>query len=267
MNIEQSFPKTIKVKRIPKPGFFGITAFKNSMTTLGCPITKEGHKTGLTKEEEAHYEKLLKLQPGTLDKYSEWWDNFFNVFHTINLHNNKTTEFVLDNPINQLKYKIMLVRKDIANSEDEKTPDSEFYIDNAELKAIAESKKLDYEMEGLEAILKMTLDQRKQALRIFGKTGLDDITDLMAKSELGKLLKKDAKSFVETINDKELEMKAFVLELIEKAILMRRGQDIKYEDTFLGTSIDAVAIKLDESKNQELKLHLKSLLNKKKKSK
>jgi hypothetical protein len=260
-------PTKVNLKRVPRPGSFGITAFGNTVTIIGCPISKNGHKTGLTKEEEDYFEKALRLKEGDLDKHSDWWDNTFNVKYPILLNNTKTTELILDNPINQLKYKVLLASSKIANSEIEKGPDTDFYIDNQEAKAKAEVEQFNYEMEGMESILKMNTDEKRNALRMFGKTGLDDTAEFMLKAELGRLLKKDAKKFVETINDKDIITKAFVQELIEKQILTRKGSDFKYGDDFIGSNIEACVLFFESGKNQETKLHLQGLLAKKKKGK
>lgn len=261
------FPKEIKIKRVARPGVFGIASFANTFTSMGCPITENGYKSGLTGEEQSYFEKKLKLAEGTLDAHSEWWGDIFNVNHAIVLHNTKTTKLILDNPINQIKYKVLLAANKVANSEFEVKPYSEFYIDNTELKAKYEVDKFNYEMEGMESIITMTLDQKVNALRLFGKTGLNEMTEMMAKAELGRLLKADPKKFVETINDKNLILKAFIFELIETNIITRSGQDYKYGDDYLGSSIESCVAYFENIKNQELKLNLMGKLSKSKKPK
>ena len=111
-------PESIKVKRIPKAGYFGIGSYAKSVTTLGCEISSKGYyKTGLTPELEKHYEGELNLKPGELNKHSKWWGDVFNTTYSPRLFNTKVTEIQLDNPINQIKYYVMNASSKIANSE------------------------------------------------------------------------------------------------------------------------------------------------------
>ncbi len=50
-------PKEVVIKRVPRAGYFGLTAYPKSTTTLGCELSKNGFKTGLTAEEELYMNK------------------------------------------------------------------------------------------------------------------------------------------------------------------------------------------------------------------
>ncbi len=260
-------PEEVEIKRIPRPGYFGITSFGKGLTRVGSPITVRGNKTGLTKEEESHYEKLLNLKSGELDSHSDWWNDVFNVKYSIMLFNSKTTKLILDNPINQIRYKVLLVSNKIANSEMLKNPEAEFYIDNKELKAKAESESLDYEIEAMEMMFKMSPEEKRTALRLFGKDKLDDLSETMLKSELGKQLKRDPKRFVETLSDVDLNIKSWILELIEKGILIRSGNTFKYNNEVIAGSMDGCIDFFKKPINQDLRLIASTNLEKLKKGK
>jgi len=255
-------PEEVEIRRVMRPGYFGITSFGKSITRIGCPISERGHKTGLTEVEEAYYENILNLKAGELNKHSKWWDEVFNVEHALRLNNSKTNKLILDNPINQIRYKVLLASNKIANSEIEKNPDSEFYIDNKELKAKAENQSFEYEFEGMEKILQMSSEDRKNALRLFGKDKMDSMSELVLKSELGKQLKKDPKRFVEILSDVDLNTKAWIYELVEKNLLKRDKNGFKHNDTPLGSSIETTVEYFNDPKHQDVKIILNSELKK-----
>lgn len=260
-------PDQIEIRRIPRPGYFGITAFGNTCTRLGAPITERGYKTGLTEEEERYFEKELKLKEGELNRHSKWWSDVFNVDYSIRLNNAKVTKIILDNPINQIRYKVLLACEKVANSELEKTPDAEFYIDNRELKAKVENEKFDYELEGMERIFKMSPDEKRTALRLFGKTGLEELSESMLKQALGHEIKRDAKKFVNTLNDADANMKAWIFELVEKNLIKRDKNGFKYGDDSLGSNLEACVDYFKNPVHQDIKLILASNLEKVKKGK
>lgn len=261
-------PKEIIIKRVQRPGYFGLTSYPKSGTTLVAQITKYGFNTGLTKEEESYYESELGLKPGELGKHSKWWDNIFNVEHAIKCFNTKPTTLVLDNPLNQIKYKVALASTRIANSELEKSnPDAEFYIVDEEAKARKESEIFDYEMECMELIIKLSPDEKRKALRLFGKKGVDTLSESVVKSELHKESKKDPKLFIDTLNDKRLKTRMFLEELIDYRIINRKGNYFMNGDDVIANSTDECIAYFEDMKNQSVKLALENKLKKVKKDK
>lgn len=259
-------PEMVKIKNAMKAGYFGISSYAKSVTTLGCELSKTGFKTGLTPDEEAYYETELALKPGELNKHSKWWDKF-NEEHPIRLHNTKTTELILDNPINQLKYKALLASSKVANSEiEKKKPNILFYIDDGEAKAKSEIELFNYEFEGMGLIHKMSPEEKRSTLRLFGKKGTDTISEMVMNAALVLELKKDPKEFVETISDKDVAIKALILELVEKKLLTRKGNYYLHGDDTIANSTDECVEYFNDIKNQSVKLTLTSRLNKLKKA-
>lgn len=261
-------PEMVKIKSASKAGYFGISSYAKSVTTLGCEMSLKGSwKTGLTPDEETYYEQELKLEKGSLNKHSPWWSEVFNTIHSIRLHNTKTTELQLDNPLNQIKYKVLLASSKIANSEiEKKKPNIIFYIDDAEAKAKSEIELFNYEFEGMGAIHKMSPEQKRSTLRLFGRKGLDTISEMMLNASLVLELKKDPKAFVEIISDKNLSTKAFIEELLEKKLLSRKGNYYIHGDDTIANSTEECVEYFNDIKNQSVKLTLTSRLNKLKKA-
>ena len=199
--------KELIVKRVPRAGYFGINAYPKSTTTVGCQEGKNGFNTGLTVEEEREFEILLGYKVGELSKHNrKFWSDVFNVEFPIKLNNTKETKFLLEDPINQLKAKVLKARSDIALSELEKNkPYIDFYIVDNEAKAKAESEVFDYEWEAMELLLKLSPEEKRASLRLFGKRGVETLSETMLKSELIKEIKKDPKAFCEVLKDKKLK--------------------------------------------------------------
>jgi hypothetical protein len=259
-------PKSIEIKRNPKVGYFGITSYPKSTTTLSCQIGKRGYNTGLTPEEESFYEKKLDLKPGELSKNSKWWGEVFNVGYPIRLFNTKTTEFYLDDPMSQIKYKVLLAHSDVANSEMERNkPGILFYIDDKEAKAKEELKTINFELEGMKLILSLTSDEVKGTLRLFGKPSAELMSTDVCQALLMQEMKKNPKQFFDIITDKELKNKIFVYELLDKKILTRKGNAVKYGDDTIGNSLNEACEWVIDVKNQSTVLALQTKLKKVKK--
>ncbi len=257
-------PEVVKVKRIPKAGYFGLVSYPKSKTIFGVEMNKSGFKTGLTESEQEYFETVLELKKGELGKHSKYWEKF-NVENPISLDNNKTNEIVLDNPIAQLKYKAMLASSKVANSELERNPDAIFYIDDQEVKAKKELETFNFEFEGMKAIITSSPEDKRGMLRILGKTGVDTMSETMMNSQLSAELKKDPKKFLDTISDANLKTKMFIAELVEKRILIRKGNYYIHGDDTIANSTDECVAYFDDIKNQSVKLTLETRLKKAKK--
>jgi hypothetical protein len=261
-------PKEVIVKRVSRPGYFGISSYPKSTTTLGAEITKNGFNTGLTADDEKYYEEALGLKPGELSRHSKWWTDVFNVEHGLKLFNTKSTTLVLDNPLNQIKYKVLNASSKVATSEIEKgNPNVEFYIVDEEAKALKESEQFDYEMESYELIFKLSPEKKRQALRLFGKTGVDSLSESMVKAELIKESKKDAKMFISILSNKKLETRLLVEELLDYRILTRKGNYFMNGDDVIANSTDEAVEYFEDLKNQSVVLALQTKLKKLKKDK
>ncbi len=257
-------PKVIKIKKIKRPGVFGIDSYSRSTTTIGAELAHMGgHNTGLTAEDQQYFEKELNLKPGDLKSHSIWWSEVFNTQHALRLKNSKTNELIIDNPLNELRYKILLASTKIANSESEKSkPYCEFYIDDEAVKAKQELEQLDLEYKSMELIFKMTPEEKRGALRLFGKKGLEDMSESIIGAQLAKELKTNPKQFYDIITDKNIQTKSFIKELEEYAIIDRKNGTFNYgDDTLATTTEDAVAY-FNDLKNQSVKLTIETKLKK-----
>jgi len=265
--MEFNGPKTVKIKHAGKAGYFGIKSFSKSVETLGAELNPKGRNI-LTKDEQAYFEKALELKEGTLASHSKWWDDVFNVEYPLRLVKSKTNELTLDNPINQLKYKVALASSKIANSEIEKNkPGISFYIDDVEAKAKKELETFNFELEGMKLIVQSTPQEKRGSLRLFGKKGLELMTEDNLTSQLYQELKRDPKNFFDVMTDKELKTKTFIKELEEYHLIKRKGNTYMFGEDTIGLSTDQCVEWVNDIKNQPIILKLTTKLEKIKKDK
>jgi len=258
--------KQIIVRPVVRTKFSGVSSYARTQTIIqGAQLDKTGlYKTGLTSEEQEHFEVELGLRKGELNKRSPFWGDL-----EIRLNNDKITIFTIVSPLDELKYKVMLAHSKIANSEVEvgKSADCQFFIYDPEAAAQIESAKIDYELEAIEAFSSMSLEQRKNLLRVYGKRGVEDMSETMVRAELYKKMKENAKEFIEYSSKKETQVKGMIEALIEKGVIKKKGTYFYNGEDLLGSSTDEVVGYLSDIKNQAVKLALESKLKKKKEAK
>lgn len=259
--------KTIVIKRIPRATFSGIGAYDKSAESFGCEISgKDGrYKTGITIEEEDYFEKELNLPKGTLKSYSAWWgDNI-----SFNFQKTKNNTMIIDSPKSQLEYKVLLATSKVAKSELErhKTPGAIFYIVDEEAKAQAESEVADLRFEATELLMKLNVEERRSALRLFGKKGVDSMSETVVKNELLKQIDKDSKGFTDILSDKRLKVRMLAEEFVDYGIIGKYGPYYKNGDDTIGSSTEELIDYLEDLKNQTILLAMKTRLTKVKKTK
>lgn len=265
--MEFNGPKTVKIKHAGKAGYFGIKSFSKAVETLGAELTKNG-RNFLSENERLYFEKELNLKEGELKPHSKWWDEVFNVEYPLRLVKSKTNELVLDSAISQLKYKVALASSKIANSEIEKNrPGVSFYIDDVEAKAKKELETINFEFEGMNMIIKCSPEEKRGALRLFGKTGLDTMSENILSSQLYQELKKDPKNFFTIMTDKDLKTKMFIKELEEFHLIKRKGNTYMYGEDTIGLATEECVEWFNDIKNEPIRLILSTKLKRSKKEK
>lgn len=259
--------KYLVIKPIVKPKFSGVSSYVKTQTVFcGAEMDSNGlYKTGLTREEEKEYEKILNLAPGTLGRKSEFWGNL-----EIRVNNDKSTRFALSGPMDELREKVIMAHSKIANSELHlaSTPNALFYIDDPEEKAKLESAKIDYELKALDEYTTLAIEDKRAMLRLYGHSGVDDMSETMIKTELYKEVKKDPMYFVKKLaKPQEMKNEALLKELIEKRIVTKKGAHYMYNEDTIGGSTDAALGYLADPKNQSIKLILMDKVKQLRKSK
>jgi hypothetical protein len=166
-----------------------------------------------------------------------------------------------------MKYKVLLATSKVANSEIEKNnPIADYFIVDEEAKAKRESESFDYVWEAMELVLSLSPDEKRGALRLFGKKGVDELSEVMLKSELTKELNRDPKLFVTVLKDKKLKTRMLIEELIEYKVLTKAGGYYKNGEDTIAASTEEVVEYFDDLKNQSVRLAMETRLKKNKKA-
>lgn len=256
--------KKIKVINLGKNKFSGVVNYLRTFKTYSTEMDRDGlYKTGITPSEKEEIEKLpqfkgkdLSPKPADVNGSNFWADL------EIRLNKSKGNEFNLEDPINFIKYRVMLASTKFCNSplEKQKWPAAEWMIVDEEEDAKIESVEIDFEMEASEIFNSLSQDDKQGMLKLFGKRGLEKATPALIKSALFKEMKKDPKKFTKIAQDKSLKTRVLLEELLEKKIVTRNGNYFKNGDDPIGNSTDEAVSYLEDAKNQSVVISLKGKL-------
>jgi hypothetical protein len=252
------------IRPIIRNKFSGQSYYNKTLTVImGAQLSNTGlYKTGLSTEDEAHFEKELNLAKGTLSKRNaDFWGDM-----EVRLRNDKLTIFNIVNAYDELKFRMLQQHDWIANTEHDVVGNStaRFYIYDPEAASKIEDAKMEFEFAAMEAFHKTTVEERRGLLRVYGKTGVDNMSETMIKTELFKELKKDFKEFIRITLAKDTPIRALVKALTEKEIIKQKGTYFYNGEDLLGSSTDEVVSYLADLKNQAIKLALENKLKPKK---
>lgn len=252
------------IRPIIRNKFSGQSYYNKTQTVIGgAQLSANGlYKTGLSVQDETDFEKELNLPKGTLSKRNaDFWGDM-----EVRLRNDKLTIFNIVNAYDELRFRMLQEHDKIARTEHDVLGNSTalFYIYDPEAASKIEDAKMEYEFAAMEAFHNTTVEERRGLLRIYGKKGIDSISETMVKTELFKEVKKDFKEFIRLTKAKDTPVRALVKALIEKDILKQKGTYFYNGEDLLGSSTDEVVGYLLDIKNQAVKLALEGKLKPKK---
>ena len=236
MNTTITEIKELVIVPTKKVKFSGTYAYDGAYYTIeGAQLTKDGiYSTGLTTKEERELEEALSMKKGELSKSnSSFWGHCLE----LRLSKRKPTTLVFDfsNPIEYIKYKVLTNRNDIASNEAEmlKFPKAEFFIDDKEAKAQIEEKKIDLEFELMDKFNELSMSEKRGYLKLYGRTGVNDVSDKIVKTELWKEAQKDPKKFIAFTTDKDIQIRIDIQDMLETGVIFKKnnfynfGQEVK----------------------------------------
>lgn len=259
--------KQIVIRPITKTKFSGISSYVKTKTIYTTQLDQKTglYKNGLTLKEEKEYEIALNLPAGTLSKKQDLnkGSNFWGDIEII-LNNDKPTFFTLMGPMDEIKEKVIRAHDKIANSEFElsKKPGCLFFIDDPEEKAKLESSVIEYKLLAIEKFQDLAIEEKRSLLRVLGKSGIDNMSETMVKTELFKKVEDNPKHFLDTANDPNMKIRSLLSEAIEKRVLTKRSSTFFYEEDAIGSSTDAAIEFLTDVKNQMTKLGIENKVKK-----
>lgn len=241
----------VELKIMKKNPWAGLIKYKACYDYIGSYFTRSGSRyTGLTPEDEKYFEKALGYEEGRLAKSSSFWDTFFIKVGS--------RPVLLDDasPMQELMIKFLTGHKRVATSLDKLAASKDYLLINKQAEAIEQNKINKLRRDAIKEFDKLSLDQMRKCLRLFGLKS-DNLSNELVESTLFGLVDKNPKKFFDIwVNNKSKETEFLLESAIAKGIVRKDKTHYYYgSELFADSKQDAVAY-LDAKKNQDLKLSI-----------
>ena len=239
----------LKIKK--KNPWAGLLKYKHCFDYVAPYFTRSGSiYTGLTPEDERHFENALGYPEGHLSKTSEFWTTFCVKVGTRGL--------VLDDqfPLQALQIKFLSGHKRVATSLDKLSAGKDYLLINREAEAIQKNKQNSLRRDAIKAFDTLSLDDMRKCLRLFGIRS-DNMSNELVESQMFDIVDKQPKRFLDKwVNNKKKDTEFILEEAIAKGVIRKdRTQYFYGTEMFADSLQDAIAY-LDAKKNQDLKLSI-----------
>lgn len=166
--------------------------------------------------------------------------------------------------MDEIKLKALLENDKVAKNELELklSPRAEFYVVDPESVAKVEEIEINFKMEAMDALRKLTIEDKKGYLKLYGKRGADDASDTFVSTSLFKEVDKDPKKFMDFFSNPDIALRISIEEMIEAGVLKKNGNYYNYQNEVIGNSVDAVISFFKDLKNQSIKINAESVVKK-----
>lgn len=239
----------LKIKK--KNPWAGLLKYKACFDYIAPYFTRSGSiYTGLTPEDEKHYEKVLGYPEGHLSRTSDFWKTFCVKVGSRGV--------ILDDsiPRQEMIIKFLTGHKRVATSLDKLTAGKDYLLINRQAEAIEQNKQNKLRRQAIKEFDNLSLDQMRKCLRILGVKS-DTLSNELVESTLFGMVDKNPKQFFAKWVDNKQKDTEFILEdAIAKGIIRKDKTQYYYGTEMFADSLpDAIAY-LDAKKNQDLKLSI-----------
>jgi len=203
----------------------------NASTVLVPDMDSYGLHTGLDDATEAEFEKKLGYPAGYLASVvtNDFWTEFTiklkdepNVYH-------KAT------PREALIIEVLKAHGKVANSIEDISPDTDFYIEDIEAEAEENIKKVEIKEEAFIKFTKLSSQGKKDILKIYGEGG-DTVNENTIKQMLAAKLEDDPTKFLKItgLSKEIVKTRAFIFDLEDYGVIRKRA-DVYFDgDNSLG---------------------------------
>lgn len=235
----------------------GVYLYKGCFKGIGPYWMKSGKVyTGLTEEDARRLEKEIGYDENTLSPGSEFWNSFF-----LKIDGSKKTkkgdpmgdgvpyvEINTETPFGELQYLHALGHKLVAKGKNDPKPGTEYVLINEDEEARKSNVESKKRREASREFEKMTLDDMRKALRLFGKNSRD-MSNEVIEDTLFNIAEKMPEQFLgKWVNNKNREVQFLIEEGVSKNVL-RKSRNVYYYGTdIIGNSLqDAISNLSDKS--------------------
>ena len=232
-----------------KDPWAGITKYKNCVDYIGPYWTRSGNfYTGLDEKEATDLEKKIGYAPGTLSPTSRFWTTF-----SVKL---TARELILhtENPYDELQYLFLRKHRRVANGLSNVKPSNDYILINKESEAEEANRINKIKRQAIIEFNKMSLDDMRKALRLYGYKGESMSTELV-ESKLFEIVETDPNRFFSIWVNNKTRNTQFLIEAAIAKNVIRKSRNIYYYGTdIIGNSLEDAIAHLDDKGNQDLKL-------------
>lgn len=237
----------LKIKK--KNPWIGLVKYRHCFDYIAPYFTRSGSiYTGLTPEDEKYFEKALGYEEGHLAKTSDFWTTFSVKIGARTL--------LLDDsiPRQAMIIKFLSGHKRVATSLDKLDAGKDYLLINREAEAIEQNKQNKLRRDAIKEFDKLSLDQMRQCLRLFGMSA-DRMSNELVESTLFNMIDKQPKKFFDKwINNKAKDTEFLLEQAISKGVIRKDKTHYFYGTDMFADSLDEAIAYLDNKKNQDLKL-------------
>jgi hypothetical protein len=223
----------------------------------------------LTDEEKEFFEDSershLHFKSGDLSVHKKV-DNYWSDF-TVELGKDVET-LDLSNPMDYFKYKFLTKLPQIANSKEESKRKAtyKYYLIDEDEEIIMEAEEASLEEEFWSLVSEVKKDRIKMIniLTLFGKKVSDNSSDNFLLTELrkiGKRSKESMKTFIDTVNDPNFDIKIFIDKAVNVRAISRQGNQYFLDGERIASSTDQLIKYLQEGENQDQYMLIEDRIN------
>ena len=239
----------LKIKK--KNPWIGLIKYKNCFDYIAPYYTRSGSiYTGLTPEDEKYFEKALGYEEGHLAKTSDFWTTFCVKVGVRTL--------LLDDsiPRQAMIIKFLSGHKRVATSLDKLDAGKDYLLINREAEAVEQNKQNKLRRDAIKEFDKLSLDQMRQCLRLFGMSG-DRMSNELVESTLFGLVDKQPKRFFDKwVNNKSKDTEYILEQAIAKGVIRKDKTHYFYGSDMFADTLESAIAYLDDKKNQDLKISI-----------
>ena len=240
----------------------GVYLYKGCFKGIGPYWTKSGKVyTGLTDEDARRLEKEIGYDELGLAPNSKFWDTFF-----IKIDGSKRTrkgdpigenipyiEIDTNTPYGELQYLHALNHKLVAVGKSDNKPGTEYILVNEDEEARKSNLESKRRREASREFEKMTLEDMRKALRLFGKN-TKDMSNEVVEDTLFNIAEKMPDQFIgKWVNNKNRDLQFVIEEAVAKNII-RKSRNVYYYGTdVIGNSLQDTIANLSDKNMSDLR--------------
>lgn len=237
----------VTVRIIRSNPWSGIIKWPKCYNGVGSYLTRSGSVyTGLDEETRIRLEKELGYGEGTLLNTSPFWEMFYVKIPRDGI--------VLDTkrPEDELKYLFLKNHKQVANGLNKITASTDYVLINKDSEAEESNKRNKVKREAYKAMDKMSLEDMRKCLRVFGIKS-DTISNELVENKVSDIIENQPQDFINRwVKNPDKELNFIVEAAIAKNVIRKNRTQYFFGTDMIGNGIDDCIAYLKDKKNADI---------------